>query len=116
MIQEPSATNEPNVFKNLKNLYKACMNVSAIEADGSKTLKEILRELGGWPVLEGSTWNENAFDWKETLYKFLKKGFSIDYLINFSVTADARNSSIRVIEVSIKPNFRHATYFMFVNS
>lgn len=100
MIEEPIIPDEPKPFQLTKNLYKACMNKTAIEEDGLKTIKEILHNLGGWPALEGDDWNEESFDWKQAVYNYRFAGYSVDYLIDFSVGIDLKNSSKRIIDVS----------------
>jgi len=50
-------------------------------------------------VLEGDKWDASKFTWKDTVYKFKDEGFSIDYLIDFSITTDYKNSTKRVIDL-----------------
>ncbi|KAK4879936.1 hypothetical protein RN001_008082 [Aquatica leii] len=99
MIEEPIKPNEPKSFVLLKKIYKSCMNKTAIEQDGLTTIKSILKKLGGWPVLEGSHWNDGNFDWRQSVYKFRKAGYSVDYFMDFSVGIDLKNSSQRVIDL-----------------
>lgn len=101
MIEEPSKPDEPKPFILLKKLYKACMNKGAIEADGLNTIKEILHGLGGWPVLEGPEWDDGQFDWRQSVYKFRRTGYSVDYFLDFSVGIDLKNSSRRIIDVCL---------------
>ncbi|XP_030765452.1 neprilysin-2 isoform X1 [Sitophilus oryzae] len=99
MIEEPIQPNEPKPFKLTKKLYRACMNKTLIEQEGLTTIHSILSDLGGWPVLEGLQWNEGDFDWRESVYKFRKLGYSVDYFIDFSVGIDVKNSTKRVIDL-----------------
>ncbi|KAF5280980.1 hypothetical protein FQR65_LT14904 [Abscondita terminalis] len=99
MIEEPVKPNEPKSFVLLKKIYKTCMNKTAIEQDGLVTIKSILKDLGGWPVLEGDSWNSGSFDWRQSVYKFRKTGYSVDYFMDFSVGIDLKNSSHRVIDL-----------------
>lgn len=71
-----------------------------IEEIGLTHIKSIVKELGGWPVLEGESWDVAKFDWIPTTYKFKDMGLSIDYLIDFSITTDVKNSTRRIIDVS----------------
>jgi hypothetical protein len=41
-------------------VYKACMDEERIESAGLEPLLIKLRELGGWPVLEGDAWNQTG--------------------------------------------------------
>lgn len=79
----------------LINLFAA-----AIEQRGLGPMQEILAKLGGWPVLEGDKWKEENFDWKQSVYKFRKVGYSVDYFMDFSVSIDFKNSTKRIIDVS----------------
>ena len=58
-----------------------------------------VQEMGGWPVLEGVDWDEESFSWIETVYTFRQHGYSTDYLIDFSIVTDSKNSSWRVIDI-----------------
>ncbi|XP_076754338.1 M13 family metallopeptidase neprilysin 2 isoform X2 [Xylocopa sonorina] len=98
-IEEKSPSDEPKPFRLVKNLYKACMNKTVIEKQGLKPLLDILKNLGGWPVLEGDQWDEDGFNWTESVYKFRKMGYSVDYFIDFSVGVDLKNSTKRIIDL-----------------
>lgn len=100
MIEEPISETEPKPFQLTKKLYRACMNKTRIEEIGLSTIHQIFKDLGGWPLLEGSTWNEGEFNWRESVYKFRKVGYSVDYFIDFSVGIDLKNSTKRIIDVS----------------
>ena len=60
---------------------------------------DCVQEMGGWPVLEGVDWDEESFSWIETVYTFRQHGYSTDYLIDFSIVTDSKNSSWRVIDI-----------------
>lgn len=77
-----------------------CFNfIETIEERGLQDAQEIIDYFGGWPVVEGDKWDMGSFDWKEITYKFRSRGFSVDYLLDFSVTVDSKNSTTRIIEV-----------------
>jgi len=90
---------EPKPFKMAKAVFKSCMNTELIESLGLEPLKQILKGLGGWPVLEGDSWSDEGFKWYELTYKFRDQGYSVDYLVDFSVTTDLKNSSYRVLDL-----------------
>lgn len=79
---------------------------AVIEQQGLDPLLNILQKLGGWPVLEGDQWNENDFNWKESVYKFREMGYSVDYFIDFSIGVDLKNSTKRTIDVRMRTNFQ----------
>ncbi|CAB3250166.1 unnamed protein product [Arctia plantaginis] len=78
LLDEPIAKNEPKPFVLAKTLFQACMNRSAIEARGVQPLLDMLRRLGGWPVLDGDKWDERSFSWEQSVYKFRNAGYSLD--------------------------------------
>ena len=57
-----------------RNVYKACMDEERIEKIGLEPLKNMLRELGGWPVLE-KDWDASNFSWIESVYNFREPYF-----------------------------------------
>ncbi|KAF2899680.1 hypothetical protein ILUMI_06498, partial [Ignelater luminosus] len=70
-----------------------------IEEHGKKILTDLLKELGGWPVLEGNSWNDANFTWTDLLIKFRKLGLRIDSFIEMTVDPDPRNSSTYTIQL-----------------
>ncbi|XP_046983494.1 neprilysin-2-like isoform X1 [Schistocerca americana] len=90
----------PRSLRLARNLYSACMNKTLIESRGLAPLQRVLKEdLGGWPVVEGDSWDEAGFDWRQSVYRFRRTGYGADYLIEFSVVTDFRNSSHRSMYV-----------------
>lgn len=70
-----------------------------IERSGNVPLSSLLTDLGGWPVLEGDSWNDSNFTWLDTLIAFRKHGFSHDLFMDLSVTPDFRNNTQHVIDL-----------------
>lgn len=99
MIEEPIKETDPKPFVLAKDLYKSCMNKTLIESRGLTPLFDILKGMGGWPVLEGSMWNEEDFTWIQSVYKFRKFGYSVDYFFDFSIGIDLKNSTVRKIDL-----------------
>lgn len=101
LVSEEVRADEPKPFKLAKNLYKACMNKTLIEERGVKPLLTISEKLGGWPVLMGKTWDEANWNWTQSVKDFRDMGYSMDYIIDFSVGIDLKNSTKRIIDVSL---------------
>lgn len=90
---------------NFQNVLQLKMSVDLILSErikeqGLKPLKDILRKMGGWPVLDGAAWNTSAFQWNHNIYINRDLGYSIDYIVDFSVTTNIKNSTWRIIDVS----------------
>ena len=61
------------------------MDTDTIENDSVDDLKEILERLGGWPVVDGASWNDKDFKWWELSMKAAKEGFSTDRIISIGI-------------------------------
>ncbi|KAI5641316.1 peptidase family m13 domain-containing protein [Phthorimaea operculella] len=99
LLDEPIAPAEPRPFVLAKTLYQACMNKTMIESRGVQPLLSMLKRLGGWPVLDGDNWDEAGFSWVESVFKFRRAGYSVDYFIDFSISVDVKNSTKRIIDL-----------------
>lgn len=114
---------EPKHFRLPNLLYKACMNKSEplnwdyftifyfdtifalyaalIETLGPEPITRVAERLGGWPLIKGDSWNaDDSWTWQEQVKKFRTAGFSMDYIIDFSIGVDLQNSTKRLIDVS----------------
>lgn len=109
LISEKADPNDSKPFNLAKNLYTACMNKSLIEERGLKPLLDITDSLGGWPVVKGDRWNDKSdWTWIKAVKDFRKIGYSMDYIFDFSVGIDLKNSTARTIDVSTRTEI-HAT-------
>ena len=106
MLETKILPTEPRTYQLAKSFYQSCMDISSIESRGVQPLLSVLKAMGGWPLLEGPDWearNKN-FKWYELVYRFRDLGYSVDYLHDFSVTADLKNSSWRILDLD-QPSF-----------
>lgn len=72
-----------------------------IEKLNSTPIKTAAASLGGWPVVLGDKWDPyDNWTWQEAVLDYRRKGFGIDYIVDFSIGVDFKNSSKRVIDVS----------------
>ena len=56
-------------------MYTSCMNSGKVQKDSLEDLKEIVSRLGGWPVLEGDSWQgEQGFRWWKMSMRAAKEG------------------------------------------
>ncbi|KAK4879933.1 hypothetical protein RN001_008079 [Aquatica leii] len=93
LYETPKTEDEIRPFKLVKDFYKSCMNTSAIEQEGLAPIKDFIKKLGGFPIVENVNWNENSFDWKQSVYRFRRSGLNPNTFIKFDTLPDQRNSS-----------------------
>ncbi|XP_063869104.1 mucin-3B-like isoform X2 [Scylla paramamosain] len=97
LLEEEPLPSDNNITVTVKTLYAGCMNTEAIEAMGAEPLLALLRELGGWPVLEGDAWNNTDYDWVRQMARL--RNYNNDILISEWVAADITNSSNHIIQL-----------------
>ncbi|XP_070498436.1 neprilysin-2-like [Chironomus tepperi] len=99
IISSSIEDNEIEPFKMVKKLYLACMDESQIDDRGLMPLIDIQEKIGGWPMVIGDKWDKSEWIWQCAVKALRQLGFSTDYLIDFSVDTDLRNSTRRIINI-----------------
>lgn len=99
LLERKITKSDPKPFRLAKSMFQSCMNKDIIEERGVAPLINVLKAMGGWPLLEGSSWKKDRFKWYEMVYRFRDMGYSVDYLVDFSVTTNLKNSSWRVLDL-----------------
>lgn len=84
----------------IKKLYLACTNESYIEERGLKPLIDMQDKLMGWPAVKGDDWDESKWTWQSAVKSLRDSGYSTDFILDFSVSTDLKNSTRRIIDVS----------------
>lgn len=86
-------TFESKAILNARRLYASCINEDVIEAEGTDIILSFVnKELGGWPILQGSQWNNITFNFPRVLLKLSEYLNSVFYTIVTRV--DEKNSSL----------------------
>lgn len=101
MLQKSVDLNEPKAFQALKKFFRACMDEVTIESEATQTLKDILGNLGGWPLLE-SKWDEKKFNLENLLIKLREYGYDYMQLFYFGTTVGEEDKSLLIGEPIIK--------------
>lgn len=65
-------------------------------------LKALHESLGGFPVVKGDAWDDSKNSWEGLVKQLRDLGYSTDYIIDFSVDTDLKNSSRHLINVRKK--------------
>ncbi|XP_044746108.1 neprilysin-like [Coccinella septempunctata] len=83
---------KPNVA--MKKFYQACMNETRIDADKDANFWEAINQLGGWPLVNGSDWEGDSFDWVDFHIKSVKLGLPIIGFFEFKPAVVSDNTTI----------------------
>ncbi|CAO1400673.1 unnamed protein product [Diamesa hyperborea] len=87
LVTEKKLTTDIIPFVLVKEFYKKCSDRETIDNLEAIPLTQLMKNLGGWPILEQS-WNEDEFQWNETSKLFISHGFIEDYLVEMSMSVD----------------------------
>ncbi|XP_055597323.1 neprilysin-1-like isoform X2 [Uranotaenia lowii] len=80
-----------------KLFYKSCMDLQQIRKTGIKPLRQVLKTLGGWPVIEKQWIPPNTS--VEHLLGLLRGVYSEPVLVELYVGADDKNSSVNILQI-----------------
>ena len=79
------------------------MDTETIEERSIMDLQEILKRLGGWPVVEGDDWQgEEGFLWHELSIRAAQEGFDTSRIISIGqagniVSQTLHNNNLRYV-------------------
>jgi hypothetical protein len=83
---------------NARILYSSCIDEGTIEREGTEpVLSRINTDLGGWPILQGASWDSSKFNLSNLLFKLRQYNHNIIFKINSDT--DETNSSVANILV-----------------
>jgi hypothetical protein len=96
-----NGTTEPKSIINARILYHSCVNEQNIEDEGIDSILSLVNsELGGWPLIKGSSWDNSTFNLLNLLLKIREYNNNIIFGIGTSI--DEKHSTEYDIEVSEK--------------
>lgn len=102
IINEAPAANDTRPFAIAKAFNKACLDLEKMESHGIQPMVDIMHSYGGWPTVIGDLWNARSWEWYNVIGPVLNDGLGISLLIRVDVTTNQRNSTARVLDVSIR--------------
>lgn len=92
--------NDIKPLKLVKNFYQSCKNIDRINEIGIDRIVETMKTLGGWPVVKNHEWNEKKWYWQKTAQDMELIGFGSNYIFNFGLSIDLKNSTQRILVVN----------------
>ncbi|XP_073820209.1 endothelin-converting enzyme homolog [Musca autumnalis] len=81
------------VDRTVKDFYRSCLNLAALKNNYPLKLRELIGEFGEMPALAGAAWQEQQFDWLETVAKIAYK-YGIGILTPAEVSIDLVDGSV----------------------
>lgn len=101
-------------------LYESCMNSDLLEKRGLEPLHDLLKSLGGWPVLD-TNWNASQFNWLELAAKL--RLYNNDVFLMQWVGPDIKNSQDNIIQfdqtslgLPTRDYFVHASNLVYLDA
>jgi hypothetical protein len=92
-------SNELKSIVNIHRLYNSCIDENMIRKNSIDIILSLInREFGGWPILQGSTWNDSQWNFSRILFKLSEYNTNVFYSIKTNI--NNKNSSIYAIHVS----------------
>lgn len=104
LLEDPSKKEDKTWDKLAKDYYAKCLDEDALTENGKPAIRQLLRKLGGWPVLESKNWHEFEVGWEEYTAIVLNKTGVTAIIFELTVSHDPSNSSKTVLELD-QPKF-----------
>ncbi|CAH1958035.1 unnamed protein product [Acanthoscelides obtectus] len=79
LITESIRDEEKEPLLSLKKLYQTCSSLTSANIEVDEEFWNLIKELGGWPILQGSKWT--SFDLKEAILKCFNLGLPYEWII-----------------------------------
>ena len=116
LLQSPESADDNEIDKKVKAFYESCINEYAVfdSEDYRQKLLAIVDEFGGMPAVKGDDWDEDNFDWLETIAKITHK-YAKDIILALSISPDlamVKNKTAIYIEA---PDFPLETRSVYVD-
>lgn len=99
LFELPIAANESSSSQLVKQFYRSCMDVQALQAQGLDPLKRAVQDFGGWPPGIDFGWNESHYAWEKS-NAFLRSKYGVQALMIITVDYDFRNNTRKLITVT----------------
>lgn len=80
-------------------LAKNLKFTDAIKSRGLEPLKEIINNMGGWPVVEGDSWDKKLIYWFDLIKFANDMGLFIKFPVDFDATFNQENTTLVKLQV-----------------
>lgn len=70
-----------------------------MKSRGLNPIKEMIEDMGGWPVVKGKSWN-SSITWQHVVEKAVEKGFWVGFPFDFAAVPNVlQNASEKILMV-----------------
>jgi len=83
--------------KKARSFYSSCMNTSKIDSLNSEPIMDMIKRMGGWPIL-GHEFNDTEFTLEQVLSKF-RSDYATNSIISFWIGPDSKSSKQYIIHI-----------------
>ncbi|KAL3285785.1 hypothetical protein HHI36_000309 [Cryptolaemus montrouzieri] len=98
LVVDPVKKKDSHANVLLKQFYHECMNESKIDHDNNRAFMKVINDLGGWPLLNGSAWNNSTFNWADWYIKAKSLGLPVFGFFTFTKVNSAKGNPVLKIE------------------
>ncbi|PIK58337.1 putative endothelin-converting enzyme 1-like [Apostichopus japonicus] len=99
LLEEERQPEEPAAITKTKQFYQSCMNEEVIDDRGTEPLGDILRQLGGWPVVNDQVFDEETWNLEEVEAK-IKRLTNGNSLFSQNIYPDPKDSHNYIITIN----------------
>ncbi|CAL8117982.1 unnamed protein product [Orchesella dallaii] len=103
ILNEDPNDEDAKPINQVKDFYKSCIDIDAIEAVGLDPLVQIIEDFGGWQLVNPGVWNSTAFDWLKSAAEVRRRSLQ-SVIISTHVSADLKNTTKTVVYLD-QPGF-----------
>ncbi|KAL3285784.1 hypothetical protein HHI36_000308 [Cryptolaemus montrouzieri] len=94
LVVDPIRHKDEDAHILIKQFYHECMNLTKIDEDKNAAFMDAIDELGGWPLINGSSWDASSFDWVDWYIKAKKLGLPVIGFFDFKVAESSHNETV----------------------
>ncbi|XP_071805807.1 neprilysin-1-like [Asterias amurensis] len=99
IFESAPGKNEPKAVSSVRNFYKSCVDLDAINKLDAQPVMDILADIGGWPVLgsnPGGNWQETSYDFVR-LKTLISRKHGSGGILSVTIGADDKNTTRNVL-------------------
>ncbi|KAL9885951.1 neprilysin-1-like [Glossina fuscipes fuscipes] len=101
LLEEPIKDEDNQATIKAKTMYSSCMDTAQIRKIGEDQLRQVIKSLGGWPVIE-TDWKPPSLKIEELLGK-VHRSYGLPILSKVFVGLDNMNTSVYILKMDQPP-------------